>query len=126
MKKQQHSSRKAPRQERSGADGHSVARSSPVPKENLMNAAFSSVHPIDTLLVQQLEAILNGERELRSRYAALDSSTPSSASRQELSHDLSNLKARTDRLYRLITAMDSHFPIEVAASAGITSSAAIS
>ena len=67
-----------------------------------MPVTLPSVHPIDTLLVSQLENILNGEQELRSRYSTIDS-TPEV--RMAFSKELSQLSDRADRLHRLINAM---------------------
>ncbi len=67
---------------------------------------FSSVHPIDTLLVQQLENILNAERALRARYSSVEPSSNTPEMRMAFSSELGELKDRADRLYRLINAMD--------------------
>ncbi len=67
---------------------------------------FSSVHPIDTLLVQQLENILNAERALRARYSSVQASSNTPEMRMAFSGELAELKDRADRLYRLINAMD--------------------
>ncbi len=67
---------------------------------------LSSVHPIDTLLVSQLENILQGEQTLRARYSSLDSSDTTPEVRIAFSRELSDLRDRADRLYRLINAMD--------------------
>ena len=68
---------------------------------------FQSVHPIDTLLVSQLENILNGEKALRARYSLLDASANDTETRLVFSKELSVLRDRADRLYRLVSAMDS-------------------
>ncbi len=67
---------------------------------------FSSVHPIDTLLVQQLENILNSEKTLRARYSSVEPSSNTPEMRMAFSSELAQLKDRADRLYRLINAMD--------------------
>jgi len=67
---------------------------------------FVAVHPIDTLLVQQLETILEGEKALHARYSSLDPSANTPEVRMAFSRDLSQLKDRADRLYRLVNAMD--------------------
>ncbi len=67
---------------------------------------LSSVHPIDTLLVQQLENILNAEKALRARYSSVDPSANTPEMRLAFSSELAELKDRADRLYRLINAMD--------------------
>ncbi len=67
---------------------------------------LSSVHPIDTLLVTQLENILQGEQMLRARYSSLDSSDATPEVRMAFSKELADLRDRADRLYRLINAMD--------------------
>ncbi len=67
---------------------------------------LSSVHPIDTLLVQQLENILKGERALRARYSSVQASSNTPEMRIAFSNELAELKDRADRLYRLINAMD--------------------
>lgn len=80
---------------------------------------LSTVHPIDTLLVSQLENLLRGEQELRGRYASLSSSSNTPEVRMAFSNELSELKERADRLFRLISAMDyygSEEPVYAAAA----------
>ena len=65
-----------------------------------------TVHPIDTLLVQQLENLLDGERALKARYSSLDPSLDTPEVRMAFSQELAELKARADRLYRFVSALD--------------------
>lgn len=74
--------------------------------EQELDVNFSSVHPIDTLLVQQLENILKAERALRARYSSVQASSNTPEMRMAFSNELAELKDRADRLYRLINAMD--------------------
>jgi len=67
---------------------------------------FSSVHPIDTLLVQQLENVLNAEKALRARYSSVQASSNTPEMRMAFSKELADLKDRADRLSRLVNAMD--------------------
>jgi hypothetical protein len=83
---------------RGTGSGQSIAGSSAV--------RGKTVHPIDTLLVQQLENLLDGERQLKARYSALDPSLDTPEVRMAFSQELAELKARTDRLYRFVSALD--------------------
>ena len=82
--------------------------------------AFAAVHPIDTLLVQQLENIINGEKALRARYSAMDAAADSLETRMAFSQELSELKDRTDRLFRFMNAMDLYGSCEPPLSASYT------
>ena len=80
------------------ANGDSIARKT--------RMAGKAVHPIDTLVVQQLENLLHGERALRARYSSLDASLDTPEMRMAFSHELAELKERADRLYRFVSALD--------------------
>ena len=71
---------------------------------------FTSVHPIETLLVQQLEHLLHGEEALRTRYSLLDSSADTPETRMALSQEVAQLTDRADRLSRLMDAMNYYGP----------------
>ncbi len=71
---------------------------------------LSSVHPIDTLLVSQLENILVGEKELSARYSGMPPSAHTPEVLRAFSNEVNSLKARADRLYRLINAMGYYGP----------------
>ena len=73
---------------------------------------LQAVHPIDTLLVSQLETILNGEKALRARYSSLGANANTPEVRMAFSQELSQLRDRADRLYRLVSAMDSYTSLE--------------
>ncbi len=87
-------------------NGSSIAIESLKQKEQETEMAFASVHPIDTLLVQQLENIINGEKALRARYTSIDGTANTPEMRMAFSQELSDLKDRADRLYRFMNAMD--------------------
>ena len=112
MKKQQHSVTRSGSGDDFFESGTSIADLAAGLKEQDLGVNFSSVHPIDTLLVQQLEKILNGEKALRARYSALDSTANTSETRSALSRELSDLQNRADRLYRLMNAMDYYGPFD--------------
>ncbi len=97
--------------------GEQIAQLSSVLNEKDVAMTLNPVHPIDTLLVQQLENLLASERTIRARYAAVDSSANTPELRQSLSQELSTLRDRTDRLYRLMDAMDCYAPYGGASSA---------
>lgn len=86
--------------------GEEIALPSSIVTEQELNVNFSSVHPIDTLLVQQLENILNAEKALRARYSSVQASSNTPEMRMAFSNELAELKDRADRLSRLINAMD--------------------
>lgn len=88
------------------ADGRSIARRSLEMKEQETGVSSATIHPIDTLLVHQLENILNGERALRARYSSIESTSNTPEVRMAFSQELSELKDRADRLYRFMSAMD--------------------
>ena len=75
-------------------------------KEQETGVSSTTIHPIDTLLVHQLENILNGERALRARYSSIESASNTPEVRMAFSQELSELKDRADRLYRFMSAMD--------------------
>jgi hypothetical protein len=81
-----------------------------------------TVHPIDTLVVQQLENLLDGERALKARYSALDPASDTPEVRMAFSRELSELKDRADRLYRFISAMDYYGAMDYRADFGAMSS----
>ena len=81
-------------------------------KEPEKTLTSTQVHPIDTLLVHQLEHLLNGEAALRARYSKIDPSENSVEVRMAFSKELGELKDRADRLYRLVNAMDNYAPAE--------------
>jgi spore coat protein CotF len=71
---------------------------------------LASVHPIDTLLVHELETILNREKDLHLQYSSIDQAASTPEARNAFSKELSALKDRADRLYRLINAMEYYGP----------------
>ncbi len=92
-------------------------------KEHELDMEFASVHPIDTLLVHQLETILDREKDLRLKYSAIDPAASTPEARLAFSHELSALKDRADRLYRLMNAMEYYGPLD-AHTDGLNSTAA--
>ena len=82
----------------------------PIARKTRMTA--QTVHPIDTLVVQQLENLLDGERALKARYSALDPSLDTPEVRMAFSYELAELKARADRLYRFVSALDYYGSID--------------
>ncbi|MDQ2843938.1 MAG: hypothetical protein M3Y72_23450 [Acidobacteriota bacterium] len=122
--KQRHSANGQVGSEKALGNGASIAQEIAVQKEQEVGMSFSAVHPIDTLLVQQLEDILDGERALRARYSSLEPSTNSQEVRMAFSRELSQLKDRADRLYRLVSAMDGYGSYETTYSASFSPAAA--
>ena len=107
-----------PKQQKTGSrneDGQRIASKTLVKR--------TTVHPIDTLLVQQLENLLDGERALKARYAALDASLDTPEIRMAFSKELSDLKERADRLYRFVNAMDYYGSLDYAKLAPVRTSA---
>ncbi len=96
----------------SETSGQSIARIARVLTENDAAVTSNSVHPIDTLLVQQLENLLASEQTIRARFAAVESTANTPELRHAFSQELSTLRDRTDRLYRLMNAMDCYAPYE--------------
>ena len=89
--------------------GTPIAPDSTVTQQDLA-LDFSSIHPIDTLLVHQLETLLQGEQALQERYATIDPSSNSVEVRMAFSKELAELTDRADRLYRLVNAIDNYGP----------------
>jgi spore coat protein CotF len=85
-----------------------------------MNMTLASVHPIDTLLVQQLEHILDGEKALRTRYSLLDASANTPEVRMAFAQELADLKESADRLYRLMNAMEFYGPLPTTETAYVS------
>ena len=112
MEKQRHTAMDGIFSDDHPESGTAIAQLASVLKEQDLGVNFSSVHPIDTLLVQQLETILDGEKALRARYSALDPSANSPETRDAFSRELSDLRDRSDRLYRLMNAMHFYRPFE--------------
>jgi hypothetical protein len=108
-KKEQHRSGLRQSRKTSAANGKTIAPSLGI-KEQESDMAFTSVHPIETLLVHQLEHLLIGERELRTRYSHIGSSANTPEMRMAFSQDLAQLKDRADRLSRLMDAMNCYGP----------------
>ncbi len=104
MKKQAYTTFPLPVGGKLREDGSKLASSDSVLTGS--TSTMNSVHPIDTLLVHQLEDLLHGEKALRARYASLDPTADTAETRLAFSAELSSLKDRTDRLFRLIDAMD--------------------
>lgn len=112
MKKQQYISIESSSAELLNANGQQIAREVPVLKEHEMDMELTSVHPIDTLLVHQLESILDRERDLRLKYSSMGATNSTAETRHAFSKELSALQDRADRLYRLINAMEYYAPFE--------------
>jgi hypothetical protein len=108
-KKVQHRSGLRQSRKTSAANGKAIALSSRI-KEQEPDMAFTSVHPIETLLVQQLEHLLIGERELRTRYSRIDSSANTPEMRMAFSQEVADLRDRADRLSRFMDAMNLYAP----------------
>ncbi len=106
------------------ANGHEIATDLSVSKEHRENMELASVHPIDTLLVHQLESILDREKDLRLKYSSIGTAASTPEARYAFSKELSALKDRADRLYRLINAMEYYGPLDSHAD-GLTSTAAV-
>ena len=106
MKRQPKTSRLIEGSKSGSKNGTKIARDLLDVTNRTIAMDFTAVHPIDTLLVQQLEDILDGERALRARYSSLDPSANTPEVRMAFSKELSELKDRADRLYRLVSAMD--------------------
>ena len=112
MKRQKLTSIEATGGELFAANGQQIALEQPVLKENEIDMQLASVHPIDTLLVHQLESILDREKDLRLKYSSMGASMSTPETRHAFSRELSALQDRADRLYRLINAMEYYGPLE--------------
>jgi hypothetical protein len=112
MKKQAHKPSTARSAKALTADGSKIASEARVLNQEDFAMDLNPVHPIDTLLVQQLEDLLDGEKALHARYSAIDSTSDTPEVRMAFSQELSTLRERTDRLYRLMNAMDYYGPYE--------------
>lgn len=86
-------------------DGDSIAKEKSEAQEQ-RSVNQTAIHPIDTLLIQQLENILDGEKALRARYRSLGNTDNTPEIRMAFSKELSDLKERADRLDRFVSAMD--------------------
>lgn len=84
--------------------------------------SLASTHPIDTLLVHQIEHLLDGEKALKTRYSLLDSSANTPEVRMAFAQELGDLKERADRLFRFMSAMEYYGPLS-SAEAALASSA---
>ncbi len=123
MKKQQDRSVRSPRVKSLAWNGQKIAKHSSVLKEHGVEMELASVHPIDTLLVHQLETILDREKDLRLKYSSIGTAASTPEARQAFSNELSALKDRADRLYRLVNAMEYYGPFE-SQTDGLNSTAA--
>lgn len=112
MKKQKLTSIETTGGELFTANGQQIAREVSVLKEHEIDMELASVHPIDTLLVHQLESILDREKDLRLKYSSMGASMSTPETRHAFSRELSALQDRADRLYRLINAMEYYGPLE--------------
>ena len=106
MKKQQHSRGSVLRSKWGRKFGQQIAEKPPVKQEDEPDVTTTSIHPMDTLLVGQLQTILDGEKALRARYSALGPAANSPEVRMAFAKELHELKDRTDRLSRFLNAMD--------------------
>jgi hypothetical protein len=104
------------------ANGQQIAQDLSILKEHGVDMELASVHPIDTLLVHQLETILDREKDLRLKYSLIGTGASTLEARHAFSNELSALKDRADRLYRLINAMEYYGPFESQAD-GLNSTA---
>jgi hypothetical protein len=104
-KKEQHRSGLRRSGQKPAANGKAIAPGLHI-KEQKADMTFTSSHPIETLLVQQLEHLLIGEKELRTRYSHIDSSANTPEVRMAFSQDVAELKDRADRLSRFMDAMN--------------------
>ena len=73
-------------------------------------AEGEGTHPIDTLLVRQIEELRQTEATLRARYATIEVSDDTVEVRMAFTKELADLASRADRLYRLVDAMDFYGP----------------
>jgi hypothetical protein len=91
--------------------GKAIAKKGFVVQEMKSTDTFA-IHPIDTLLVGQLETLLEEERSFQDRYSHIDASANSIEVRMAFSSELAELKDRADRLYRLVNEMDHYGPYQ--------------
>jgi hypothetical protein len=122
MKKQRDMARLSPDAKPLATNGQQIAKDLSVSKEHGVDMELASVHPIDTLLVHQLETILHREKDLRLKYSSIGTGASTAETRHAFSNELSALKDRADRLYRLIDAMEYYGPFDVQAD-GLNSTA---
>ncbi len=64
--------------------------------------------PLDVLVVSQLEAILDSEKQLRQRYDSLIAK-PSADGSEGWAADVWKLRLQTDRLARMLDALDGKY-----------------
>jgi hypothetical protein len=62
-------------------------------------------NPLDSLLIQQLEELITGERALQQQYSRLAADGQSRAPIASFAAELAQLERRADRLSRMMDAM---------------------
>ncbi len=111
-KKEQHRSECQQGPQNLDPNGKIIAPTLDIKEQEANMMTFTSVHPMETLLVQQLEHLLIGEKELRTRYSRLNPAANTPEMRMAFSQDVAELKDRADRLSRLMDAMNYYTPSE--------------
>jgi hypothetical protein len=62
-------------------------------------------NPLESLMLQQLQQLITGEKVLRQRYARLGASADSNDEIAQFKAEMLQLETRADRLYRMMNAM---------------------
>ncbi len=75
---------------------------------NSLNASPSHPEPIDQLVISQMQAIIDCEMRLKERYGSLLNAA-SSVESERLACEVWNLRLRTDRLARMLDALDGKY-----------------
>ena len=76
----------------------------------------SKQNPFEVLVLRQLHELIRGEESLRTRLDHIKTSN-SPFEQTKIAAEVRELERRTDRLYRMLDAMDGHYCAGVAASA---------
>ena len=62
-------------------------------------------HPLETLVVGQLRELINMEKSIQKQLSQVRTSHENSPRRARLEAQVSNLRGRADRLYRMVNAL---------------------
>ena len=75
----------------------------------ISNTEVNFDSPLQQLVLQQLAAIVNGEKRLKEQYAQLSAAPNSPETMEIFASRLADLNRRADRLHRMMDAMDGDF-----------------
>ena len=77
---------------------------------NLLNQSPTQQAPLDHLVVSELEAIINCEKQLEQQYGGL-LEAPSPQESQTWAFEVMRLRLRAERLGRMLDALGGNYPI---------------